>query len=72
MSSEQLTARERQGLRMTAAGLLRREIANKLYYGEVTIKRDRIAIIRKLGARNMYNAVLIGAKKGLIDAQGTE
>jgi len=54
-------------LRLTSQGYSRKEIADKLCYEEATIKRDRMAMVKELGARNICHAVALGFKCGIIE-----
>ena len=53
-------------LKLTSQGYSRKEIAGILCYEEATIKRDRMAMVKKLGARNICHAVTLGLKCGII------
>jgi len=59
--------RQIEVLKLTSQGYSRREIADKLCYEEATIKRDRTAMVKKLGARNIYHAITLGVKFGIIE-----
>jgi DNA-binding CsgD family transcriptional regulator len=61
-----LSLREWEVLRLTASGEEYREIATELDIHPETVKSHRRNVIRKLGARNMCNAVYIGYCKGIL------
>ena len=61
-----LTARQREVLKLMATGLLNKEIADRLYISERTVKFHVSEIPAKLGAGNRTEAVAIAKKKGLI------
>jgi DNA-binding NarL/FixJ family response regulator len=66
MSSETLTEREVEVLREVAAGNKNREIANKLFISEETVKVHVKHIMEKLGASDRTQAVTIGVRRGII------
>ena len=61
-----LTARQREVLKLIATGLLNKEIADRLYISERTVKFHVSEILAKLGAGNRTEAVAIATGKGLI------
>jgi DNA-binding NarL/FixJ family response regulator len=61
-----LSARERGVLRLVAAGLSNRQIAQTLSISERTVKFHVTAIFNKLGAENRAQAVAIAAERGLL------
>ena len=61
-----LTDQELQVLRMIAAGSTNKEIAEKLYWSEVTVKRKVQDILEKMGVANRAQAVAEAAKRGLL------
>ncbi len=61
-----LTDQELQVLRMIAAGSTNKEIAEKLYWSEVTVKRKVQDILEKMGVANRAQAVADAAKRGLL------
>ncbi len=63
---ERLTARERQVLRLVAAGKSNKEIAASLKISERTVKFHVTAIFNKLGAENRAQAVAIAAERHLV------
>jgi DNA-binding NarL/FixJ family response regulator len=63
---EPLTIRERQILRLVAAGLSNREIAEASGTAEGTVKNQASSILSKLGVRDRTRAVLKALELGLI------
>lgn len=63
---EPLTTREREVLRLLAAGLSNREIADASGTAEGTVKNQTSSIFAKLGVRDRTRAVLKGLELGLI------
>jgi DNA-binding NarL/FixJ family response regulator len=61
-----LSARELGVLRLVAAGLSNRQIAETLTISERTVKFHVTAIFNKLGADNRAQAVAIAAERGLL------
>ncbi len=64
---EKLTDREEEILKLLAAGLSNREIAQKLSLSEGTVKNHISAILAKLHANDRTQAVLTALKRGLVD-----
>lgn len=64
-----LSARERGVLRLVAAGLSNRHIAEALSISERTVKFHVTAIFNKLGAENRAQAVALAAERGLLPSQ---
>jgi RNA polymerase sigma factor (sigma-70 family) len=62
-----LTPKELKVLRLAAQGASSAETARQLRRARETVKSQRRAVIAKLRARNMINAVAIGYKRGLLD-----
>lgn len=65
--SQVRTYRRIEVLKLTSQGYSRREIADKLCYEEATIKRDRTAMVKQLGARNICHAITLGLRCGIIE-----
>ncbi len=63
---ETLTPRERDILRLIAAGYSNREIASVLRMSEGAVKNHTSSILSKLGARDRTRAVLRGIERGLV------
>jgi len=61
-----LSAREREVLRLVAAGRSNKEIAAALHIAERTVKFHVTAIFNKLGAENRAQAVAIAMERGLV------
>ena len=66
MSDETLTEREVEVLREVAGGNKNRDIANKLFISEETVKVHIKHIMDKLGAADRTQAVTIGVRRGII------
>jgi DNA-binding NarL/FixJ family response regulator len=66
MSSETLTEREVEVLREVAGGNKNKDIANKLFISEETVKVHIKHIMEKLGASDRTQAVTIGVRRGII------
>ncbi len=59
----ELTPRERTVLDMLGQGLTNREIGQRLYLSEKTIKRHVTVIMQKLGVRNRVEAALLASSQ---------
>ncbi|HEU4869877.1 MAG TPA: response regulator transcription factor [Pyrinomonadaceae bacterium] len=66
MSDEMLTAREIEVLREVAGGNRNREIAERLFISEETVKVHIKHIMEKIGASDRTQAVAIGLRRGII------
>jgi DNA-binding NarL/FixJ family response regulator len=66
MSDESLTPRERTVLERVASGHRNREIAERLFISEETVKVHMKHIIEKLGAHDRTEAVTIALRRGII------
>ena len=66
MSDEVLTEREVEVLREVAGGNRNREIAERLFISEETVKVHIKHIMEKLGAADRTQAVAIGVRRGII------
>lgn len=66
LSDETLTEREVEVLRAIAGGNKNRDIANKLFISEETVKVHVKHIMEKLGAADRTQAVTIGVRRGII------
>jgi DNA-binding NarL/FixJ family response regulator len=64
---EKLTDREEEILKLLAAGLSNKEIAQQLALSEGTVKNHISAILAKLHANDRTQAVLTALKRGLVD-----
>jgi len=65
-SMESLTARELEVLKLLARGMANKQIASALNLSENTVKFHISTIYAKLGAGNRAEAVMLGARRGLI------
>ena len=66
---DELTEREREILEGLAAGLSNKEIGQKLFLSEKTVKHYMTNILQKLQVRNRVEAALLAQKSGKIDPQ---
>jgi DNA-binding NarL/FixJ family response regulator len=67
LSDEDLTAREIEVLNHSAGGNRNRDIAEKLFITEETVKVHIKHIMDKLGANDRTQAVAIGVRRGIIE-----
>jgi two-component system response regulator DesR len=65
--STELTAGERQALRLSAQGLYVPEVAEEMCASPDTVREWLSSAIGKLGARSKLEAVIIALRRGLID-----
>ena len=66
---DELTEREREILEGLAAGLTNKEIGEKIFLSEKTVKHYMTNILQKLQVRNRVEAALLAQKSGKIDPQ---
>jgi DNA-binding NarL/FixJ family response regulator len=66
VTDEALTERERSVLELVAGGNRNRDIAERLFISEETVKVHVKHIMVKLGANDRTQAVAIGARRGII------
>jgi DNA-binding NarL/FixJ family response regulator len=66
MSDEFLTPRETEVLQQIAGGNRNRDIADRLFISEETVKVHVKHVIEKLGARDRTEAVSIAIRRGII------
>jgi len=64
---EQLTARELEILGLMADGLFNREISERLWLAEETVKTHVHHVLTKLGARSRAHAVAIALRSGVLE-----
>jgi DNA-binding NarL/FixJ family response regulator len=60
------TAREIEVLHLVSQGLVNREIGDRLYLSEETVKSHVRHILAKLQARSRAHAVAVGFRRGLL------
>jgi DNA-binding NarL/FixJ family response regulator len=63
---DQLSAREAEVFRLLAHGLSNREIAERLFVGETTVKTHITRILTKLDLRDRVQAVVLAYEAGVI------
>ena len=63
---DELTAREREVLKLIAEGLTSKEIADKLFISLKTVVGHRVKIMEKLDLHNRAELIKYGIRKGLI------
>ena len=61
-----LTSRERAILKLIAEGYKNKEIGDRLYISEKTIRENEIRIMRKLNARSITSVLDYALREGLI------
>jgi len=64
---DRLTDREREVLILIGQGLANREIAQRLYLGESTVKTHVKRILMKIGVRDRVHAVVYAYETGLLE-----
>jgi DNA-binding NarL/FixJ family response regulator len=65
-AAEVLSRREAEIVKMVAAGMRNKEIANKLFIGEGTVKTHLHAIYKKLGVHGRVELTLYAQERGII------
>ena len=66
MSDEDLTAREVEVLRHVAGGNRNRDIAERLFISEETVKVHMKHIMDKLGVKDRTQAIVVAVRRGII------
>ena len=66
LSDDPLTEREVEVLQLAMAGSRNRDIANRLFISEETVKAHIKHILEKLGASDRTQAVTIAVQRGII------
>jgi DNA-binding NarL/FixJ family response regulator len=66
-ADDELSSRERDVLRLIAAGNANKQIADKLAIEETTVKSHIRSILSKLGANDRTHAVTIALQRGIIE-----
>ncbi|MES2390336.1 MAG: response regulator transcription factor [Acidobacteriota bacterium] len=62
----QLSTREMEILQWVARGLKNREIADKLFISEFTVRNHVISLLEKLGTRDRTEATAVAIRRGLV------
>ena len=65
--AQEPTAREIEVLQLISDGLVNREIGERLFLSEETVKSHVRHLLAKLQARSRAHAVAVGFRRGLID-----
>ena len=65
---DELTAREREILRLVVDGLSNAEIGQALFIGETTVKTHVTHILQKLGVRDRMQLVVLAYQSGLVES----
>ena len=65
-AAEVLSRREAEIVKMVASGMRNKEIANKLFIGEGTVKTHLHAIYRKLGVHGRVELTLYAQERGIV------
>ena len=68
----ELTAREMEVLRWAAQGLRNREIGEKLFISENTVRNHMLSMMAKLGTTHRTEAIAIGIRQGLVRLRNEE
>ena len=66
MGDYSLTTQEKIIVRLISLGLTNRDIGNRIYISDLTVKTHRRNIQRKLNARNSCHMIKIAYESGLL------
>jgi DNA-binding NarL/FixJ family response regulator len=69
---ERLTVREREVLVLVSQGLRNREIGNRLFISEKTVRNHLSSIFRKLGVADRTHAAILAVRRDLEDGKRLE
>jgi len=72
MSHQDLTERQRDILRLAAAGLTHDQIPKRMHLSRSVVCEEMIRIRRALGARNTAHAAALGVHHGIVTAEHLE
>ena len=64
---ERITPREREVLQALTNGLSDKEIAERLHVGVGTVRNHFASIFNKLGVQSRLQALLISARRGVVE-----
>ena len=67
LAPSSLTDHENELLRLVALGFSNREIGERLYIGESTVKKQLSALMIRLGLRNRVQAAVFALRAGLAE-----
>jgi DNA-binding NarL/FixJ family response regulator len=67
----ELTARERDIVRLIAGGLSNHEIGKRVYISDATVKTHVTHIPQKLGLRDRVQAIVLAYQAGLVERESS-